>query len=119
MIIGEMDLRRHDVKHALTKRFVLAETILLVTLCTWDTLYTLICVRLGFAHEENPMLKGTIAHSDMAFLLVKGATFLVPVFVLELIRCIRPRLVTNVMRFVFVAYALIYTVGSIVASKAL
>lgn len=119
MIIGGMQLGRHDMKHALTKRFVLAETILLVTLCTWDMLYTLICVRLGFAHEENPMLKGTIAHSDIAFLVVKGATFLVPVFVLELIRCIRPRLVTNVMRFVFVAYALIYTLGSLIASKAI
>jgi hypothetical protein len=108
-------MNRHlkDVIVALTKRFVLPETTLLVTLCTWDMLYTLYCVRAGVAREANPALQRTLAHSNTAFLIVKGATFLVPVVVLEVIRTHRPKLVTFAMRFSFLAYAVIYICGSI------
>ena len=89
-------MNRHlkDVIVALTKRFVLPETTLLVTLCTWDMLYTLYCVRAGVAREANPALQKTLAHSNTAFLVVKGATFLVPVVVLEVIRT-RPSRAAN------------------------
>jgi len=111
-----MYLRPQELITATTKRFVLPETVLLVALCTWDMLYTLYCVRTGLAHEENPMLRSSIASSDTAFLIVKGSTFLIPILLLELIRTIRPRFVTFMMRFGFLAYALLYIGGSIAVS---
>ncbi len=111
-----MDKRLKEIAGAVTKRFVLPETILLVTLCTWDMLYTLYCVRMGLAREANPEFKRSLAASNAAFLLQKGATFLVPVFILEIIRTWRPQLVTVAMRIGFVAYALIYVSGSIALS---
>lgn len=108
-----MDKHTHEIVTAMAKRFVLPETVLLVALCTWDTLYTLFCVRAGLAREANPALRSSLEHSDTAFLLVKGATFLVPIIVLELIRTKRPKLVTMAMRVGFVAYSVLYIFGSI------
>jgi hypothetical protein len=108
-----MGKHNHEIKTAIAKRFVLPETTLLVTLCTWDMLYTLYCVRNGLAREANPALKTSLTNSNMTFILVKGATFLIPVVILELIRSLRPKFVTVAMRVGFVAYALIYIGGSI------
>src|ERR1700677_4709593 len=96
-----------EVKTAMWKRFVLPETTLLVALCTWDMLYTLYCVRNGLARETNPALKSSLASSNLTFVLVKAATFLVPVMILEIIRSKRPKLVSVAMRVGFVAYAVV------------
>lgn len=101
------------IKTAVLKRFVLPETVLLVTLCTWDMLYTLYCVRHGIAKESNPALRSSLHGSNISFILLKGATFLVPVAVLEIIRSIRPKFVTLAMRVGFLAYAVLYIGGSI------
>jgi hypothetical protein len=111
-----MDMRLKEITGAVTKRFVLPETLLLVSLCTWDMIYTLYCVRLGIAKETNPELKRSLAQSNTAFLLLKGATFLLPVAILEIIRTWRPQLVTLAMRIGFIAYAIIYISGSIALS---
>ncbi len=95
------------------KNHVLPETILMVVLCTFDTLYTLFCVRAGLAEETNPVLRHTLAVSDFAFLLVKGASFLIPLTLLELIRAKRPKFVEQAMRFGFMAYAGCYFGGSV------
>ncbi len=114
--MNRMQPRHKELIKTITKRFVLPETILLVTLCTWDMLYTLYCVRTGVAREQNPILKGSLDQSNWAFLLLKGATFLVPIWLLEIIRTIRPKFVTSVMRCGFLAYAAIYIGGSILVS---
>ena len=107
-----MDSTRHFAKVAL-KNYVLPETILMVALCTFDTLYTLFCVRAGLAEETNPFLRHTLANSNAAFLLVKGASFLVPLTLLEFIRAHRPKFVEKAMRFGFMAYSTAYFGGSI------
>ncbi len=106
------------LSHAISRRIVMPETVLIVTLCTWDMLYTLYCVRTGLAREQNPVLQASIDHSDARFLIVKGLTFMIPVIFLEILRTLRPKFVTNAMRLGFLAYAVIYIVGSLVASKA-
>ena len=106
-----MEKRVQDVVNSVAKRFVMPETTLLVALCTWDMLYTLYCVRTGLAREANPALRSSLAHSNSAFLVLKGATFLVPVVALELIRSKRPKFVSLAMRVGFVAYAVILHLG--------
>ena len=86
---------------------------MLVALCTFDMLFTLYCVRAGLAKEANPVLQQSLARSDSAFLFIKGASFLVPITILEFIRHRRPSFVVRALRFGFVAYAVIYVVGSI------
>jgi len=95
------------------RNHVLPETILMVVLCTFDTLYTLFCVRAGLAEETNPVLRHTLAISDFAFLLVKGVSFLLPLSLLELIRAYRPQFVERAMRIGFMAYACFYFGGSV------
>jgi len=102
-----------EVVHATTKRFVLPETVLLVTLCTWDMLFTLYCVRNGLAREANPALRRSLQHSNLVFIALKASTFLLPVILLEIIRSKRPEFVTLAMRIGFLTYAFIYISGSI------
>ena len=78
---------------------VLKETVLLTLTCTLDAVYTLFAVRVGWATETDPMLALPLQHSDAAFLLVKGASFLVPITALEAIRTSRPKFVPQTMRF--------------------
>ena len=101
------------VKTIVVHNYVLPETILMMVLCTFDTLYTLVCVRAGLAEETNPILRDALAKSDFAFLAVKMTSYLVPLIVLEFVRHHHPRFVEKAMRFGFMAYALAYFGGSV------
>ena len=109
-------MRKHviHVASVFGKNYVLPETILMMVLCTFDTLYTLICVRAGLAEETNPFLRNALAKSDFAFLAVKMTSYLVPLIVLEFVRHHHPRFVEKAMRFGFMAYAVAYFGGSVI-----
>ena len=102
-----------EIRKALAESHVLPETTLLVCLCTFDMLFTLYCVRVGLAREANPMLKQSLSDSNLHFIFLKAATFLVPVTCLELLRRYRPRFVASALRMAFVGYLAIYLGGSI------
>ena len=75
------------------RRPVLRESAALALLCTADMISTLYVVRTHMAVETNPLFVGPLAHSDVAFLTLKAASYLVPIAILELIRPVRPEAV--------------------------
>lgn len=95
------------------QRSVLTETLVLTALCVLDAVSTLVMVRTGVAREANPLLVGSLAHSDAAFLALKGATFLVPIALLEILRPLRPKLIHHALRLSVLGYVAIYALGSI------
>ena len=96
-----------------SRRPVLCESALLAAVCTLDMVSTLYLIRTHLAIESNPWMAAPLAHSDAAFLLVKGATFLVPIAVLEILRPIRPELVTRALRACLLGYLALYLLGSV------
>lgn len=70
-------------------------------------------VRLGWATETNPMLAATLARSDSAFLLIKGASFILPIAALEFIRAKRPEFVARALRIAIGGYLFLYVLVSL------
>ena len=96
-------------------RNVLPATVLLVTLGYVDMIYTLIAVRLGWAHEANPIMAAMLNRSDGAFIAYKLALLVVPITILELMRPKDPNLSEAALKFGSYAYLGLYGVGSIAA----
>lgn len=94
-------------------RPVLRESALLASICLLDMVTTLYWVRNHIATESNPLFVGPLAHSDAAFLILKGASFLIPVAVLEFLRPLRPELVVHALRVCLAGYVATYVLGSI------
>lgn len=99
-------------QHSL-RRPVLRESAALACVCTLDMVSTLYLIRAHIAIESNPWMALPLAHSDAAFLVVKGATYLVPITILELLRPIQPELVPRAMRACLFGYLALYLLGSI------
>jgi hypothetical protein len=95
------------------KRPVLIESWALTAVCTLDMISTLYLIRAHIAIESNPWMATLLAHSDAAFLIVKGATFLVPITILEVLRPLRPELVQRALRACLFGYLAMYLIGSI------
>ncbi len=86
---------------------------MLAALCTVDMVTTLYFVRSHLAVESNPLFVGPLAHSDAAFLVLKGASYLVPIAILETLRPLRPESVVRGLRACLVGYVALYALGSI------
>ncbi|RYG25558.1 hypothetical protein EON82_06635 [bacterium] len=95
------------------RRPLLWESLALACVCTLDMISTLYLIRAHIAIESNPWMAVLLAHSDAAFLVVKGATYLVPITILELLRPVRPELVPRAMRACLFGYLALYLLGSI------
>jgi len=95
------------------RRPVLLESSALTLVCTLDMLSTLYLIRAHIAIESNPWMAVLLAHSYAAFLAVKGATFLVPIAILEILRPVRPELVQRALRTCLFGYLAMYLIGSI------
>ena len=95
------------------RRPVLRESVALAALCTADMISTLYWVRTRIAVESNPLFVGPLAHSDAAFLILKGASYLVPIVILELLRPLRPESVVRALRACLVGYVALYALGSL------
>ena len=94
-------------------RPVLRETLLLAAICWLDAVYTLLAVRMGWAHETNPLLIPALRHSDAAFMTIKGVSFLLPLAMLEGLRNRHPELIQRAVRLALLGYIAIYVFGSI------
>ena len=95
------------------KRPLLRESILLAIICTADMVSTLYWVRNGMAVESNPLFVAPLAHSDATFLALKGASYLVPIAILEALRSVRPEAVVRALRACLVGYVALYALGLI------
>ena len=95
------------------KRPLLRESVVLATVCTADMLSTLYWVRNGMAVESNPLFVTPLAHSDVTFLVLKGASYLVPITVLEALRSVQPGAVVRALRACLVGYVALYALGLI------
>ena len=97
----------------LARRPVLRESVALAVLCTADMISTLYWVRTQSAVESNPLFVGPLAHSDAAFLILKGASYLAPIAILEALRPLRPESVVRALRACLVGYVALYALGSL------
>ena len=95
------------------RRSVLPLSVALAIVCTLDMISTLYWVRTGLATESNPLFVGPLAHSDATFLLLKGASYLLPIAILEMVRPLRPEMVVHALRTCLVGYLATYGLGSI------
>lgn len=88
------------------------ESAALAALCTADMISTLYWVRTHKAVEANPLMAGSLAHSDVAFLALKLASYLVPIAILETLRPIRPEAVVRALRVCLGGYLALYVLGT-------
>lgn len=100
-----------SVRNALSKRVTNA-TVILVSLCFLDMAHTLFAVRMGIAQEANPLLAPFIQTSDLSFLFVKGASFVIPLTIVELLRTKKPQFARTILNFGAFAYPICYIVGT-------
>ena len=99
--------------HRAWRRPVLRESLALTALCTLDMVSTLYLVRAHLAVESNALLAGSLSHSDASFLLLKGATYVVPIAILELLRPLRPEVVLRGLRACLAGYIALYVLGTL------
>lgn len=95
------------------KHAVLPESLILAVLCTLDMISTLYLVRGRMAVEANPLMAPSLAHSDAAFLTLKGLSYMVPIVILELLRSTRGEFVRRALRVCVGGYVVLYIVGSV------
>jgi len=99
-------------QQALSQRVTNATTTL-VSLCFLDMASTLFAVRMGLATEANPLLAPFLEMSDASFLLVKGASFVIPLTIIELLRAQKPKFTHAILKLGACAYPTVYVVGSL------
>ncbi|MFM9873488.1 MAG: DUF5658 family protein [Fimbriimonadaceae bacterium] len=104
------------IRDALSRRVTNA-TVILVSLCFLDMAHTLFAVRMGIAREANPLMAPFIEMGDASFLLVKGASFVIPLTVVELLRAKKPKFTQAVLNLGAVAYPTVYILGSLVVHR--
>ncbi len=100
------------LREALSRRVTNA-TVILVSLCFLDMAHTLFAVRMGIAHEANPLLAPFLEMGDISFLLVKGASFVIPLTIVELLRAQKPKFTQLVLNLGAIAYPTCYVIGTI------
>ena len=99
--------------HPAWRRPVLWESLALTAVCTADMVSTLYLVRAHLAVESNALLSGSLSHSDASFLLLKGASYVVPIAILELLRTLRPDVVLRALRACLAGYIALYLLGTL------
>jgi hypothetical protein len=97
----------------LLNRCVSPEGLLIAAFCFVDMVSTIYVVRTGRAIETNPLLAPSLQHGNIAFVLLKSASFLLPLAVLEMIRPLNPKFIGFAMRCGVALYPLAYVVGEL------
>ena len=87
------------------------ETWILALLCSVDMISTALLLNAHIASEANPILRFYADLGLPAFISVKTLLFFGPLYVLELLRCHRPRFVVGMLRAGIVGYLLVYGIG--------
>jgi hypothetical protein len=95
------------------RRPVSREATLIAVICLLDLAWTLFAIATGIAKESNPLLSVFLPYGLVTFALVKLASFLIPLSVLEWLRPKRPRLILAALRLTAVAYVVVYVVASL------
>jgi hypothetical protein len=104
--------KRLAIRDALA-RPVLRETLWMVVIGALDLVYTIYAVRMGWAKEANPVMASILEHSDRLFIAVKGASFLVPLAILESMRSFYLDMIQRAVRACFYGYLTLYIFGSL------
>ncbi|MBC8141758.1 MAG: hypothetical protein H7Y38_10005 [Armatimonadetes bacterium] len=105
-----------EFRHMITRPFdvkrpAALEVLILLILCAVDMYSTVYWVRTGVATEANPLLAWTFDIHPVVFVLIKAATFLPSLALASFLARKHPAKVTNLLRFVILAYVSIYLVG--------
>ncbi|MEZ0325476.1 MAG: DUF5658 family protein, partial [Fimbriimonas sp.] len=97
-------------------RFVMPETTVLASICLLDTVLTVGLIGVGAAYEANPVFRAALAYGIGGFVLVKLATFMVPLLILEIIRDLCPRFIQASLRVGIIGYLAVYFFGSLLVN---
>jgi hypothetical protein len=89
---------------------VCVESLILAALCLADMISTLLCVLSGKATEQNPLMAACLGHSPELFVLVKMASFVPFIVVVELYRRRNPAFATAASRAAIILYVVAYAV---------
>lgn len=108
---GETALKLQSSLVQILTRNVFPETVALVAVCVFDMASTLIAVRSGRALEANPVLSASLQNSNAAFIILKTASYLGPLILLELIGRYRPEMTRNAIRACLFGYICLYVIG--------
>jgi hypothetical protein len=87
------------------------ETWALALICAADMVLTAWLVGTGQAKEANPIMRFYLDLGTSVFVAMKTLLFVAPLFVLELIRRRRPRLVQTLLRLGIALYLIVYSMG--------
>lgn len=92
------------------RRLISMESIILSLICLTDMFSTLIMVSMGCAAEQNPLMAACLRHSASTFILIKTASFLPFITVVEWYRRKNPIFARNATRAAIFMYLLTYVV---------
>lgn len=92
----------------LYRRAILPETAVVALIGLLDLAHTIFLVGIGVAVEANPLLAPVIAKSWVLFALVKAASFLIPLTIIESIRPLSPKFIRFALRAGAIAYVTVY-----------
>jgi hypothetical protein len=84
------------------------ESMVLAAICTVDMLLTLILVQFRLAAEQNPLMSACLNHGDATFVIVKLASFIPFIALVEVHRARNPIFVRNATRWAIVLYIAVY-----------
>ena len=98
---------------SLHRRKVSTETVIFATICLADLISTVILVQRGVAIESNPLLAPTMRLGISCFVVVKLASFLVPLALVEMLRPKSPAFCQLILRVGIVGYLAVYVIGSL------
>ncbi|MEZ0324826.1 MAG: DUF5658 family protein [Fimbriimonas sp.] len=99
-----------SVKKALW-RPVLPETTLLAMICMVDMALTIVLIGMGVAREANPVLSSLVQVGIWAFAIVKTASFVVPLAIIEAIRPLSPKFIERAVQLGLIGYLITYGCG--------
>jgi hypothetical protein len=96
---------------------VAVESLMLGALCLFDLISTVWLLRSGAAVEANPLLGFYIqAGGIIAFIAAKVLLTIGPLYVLEVLRRRRPRLVRTMLRIGIALYIIAYGLGGVLTN---
>lgn len=94
------------------RRVVAPESVVLAAICSLDLLTTCFWVQYRQAAEGNPLMNWYLqSGGTAAFVCVKFVLFLLPLFIAEWARRMRPQFVCGALRTAIAAYVTLYGLG--------
>lgn len=94
-------------------RTVSFETVLLLVICLADTGHTLAVVRLGVAHEANPLVAWCLEHSNGMFVAFKLGLTALFLGIIEQMRLWHEGFIRKSLQVGIIGYSVVYTISSL------